>query len=75
MAYVTFQEYADRHGISIHTLKNRARIGLLETAKCINGAQWIIDSNEPWVYHIKRGRGAKENADIVKRVRREARQK
>jgi len=73
MALISFREYAKRHGISLYTVKNRAAAGLLETAVLIGGVQWAIDEDEPWVDHIKRGRGARENADYVSRVRKEAR--
>ena len=73
MALISFGEYAERHGISVYTVKNRAAAGLLETAVKIGGVQWAIDEDEPWVDHIKRGKGAKDNAAYVSRVRKEAR--
>ena len=47
---VDLQAYADLHGITRSTVKQRCQKGAYNTARKL-GSQWVIDKNEPHVDH------------------------
>lgn len=48
MKLVTLKEYAELHGKSARTIRQRALSGRLKTARKI-GSIWIVDQNEPYI--------------------------
>lgn len=62
MGMITLFEYAEKHGISLDTVRKKALRGGYETAKK-SGNIWLIDEDEPLIdRRIKSGKfiGARE---------------
>lgn len=52
--FITLKEWAEAHGIHPDTARQRALRGAFKTARKI-GNLWIIDRDEPFVDHRKKG--------------------
>ena len=50
---ISLAEYAELHGVTPDTIRQRANRGVFKTARKI-GRNWVIDRNEPYIDNRKR---------------------
>lgn len=52
---ISLVEYAELHGVTSDTVRQRANRGVFKTARKI-GRNWVIDKNEPYIDNRKKSR-------------------
>lgn len=50
---ISLAEYAELHGVTHDTIRQRANRGVFKTARKI-GRNWVIDKNEPYIDNRKK---------------------
>ena len=50
---ISLAEYAELHGVTSGTVRQRANRGVFKTARKI-GRNWVIDKNEPYIDNRKK---------------------